>query len=317
MWVAFVLAILLGLVDSARAETIDEFAEMLRPSPATAAVHLEPAAEAEDLMRTLEIARGKSVFVRTGYDVKRVSVGNPELLDVVVLGTRELQFVAKATGSTNVLVWDTRGQPQASIDVQIGTPETYLERELQRILHNENLHVESARSTTILRGSVPSALALEQALMVARAFVAGDENAQVVNLLEVGGNQQIMLKVVIAEMSRTLRREFGMNFNALIDAGSGQISLAGLLGGLTSLEARWQGSWAGSPGRPASPTRSSSRTPSTWRPASPTTGPSRCSESSSTSSTSEASPRSSPSPCSWRAAASPQASSWAAKYPSR
>jgi Flp pilus assembly secretin CpaC len=264
LWVTFALAILLGLTHPARADTIDEFAEMLRPSPATAAVRLEPAGEAEDLMRTLEIERGKSVFVRTGYDVKRVSVGNPELLDVVVLAPRELQFVAKATGSTNVLIWDTRGQPQAAIDVQIGTPETYLERELQRILHNENLHVESARSTTILRGSVPSALALEQALMVARAFVAGDENAQVVNLLEVGGNQQ-----------------------------------------------RWRGFWAGSPRRKiaSSATRSSSRTPSTWRPASATSAPSISSGSSSTFWTSEASPRFSLSPRSWRAAASPRASS--------
>jgi pilus assembly protein CpaC len=233
LWVTFVLAILLAPAQPARADTIDESTQMLRPAPATAAVRLEPASEAEDLMRTLEIERGKSVFVRTGYDVKRVSVGDPKLLDVVVFAPRELQFVAKAMGSTNVLIWDTRGQPQASIDVQIGTPETYLERELRRILQNENLQIESAASATILRGSVPSALALEQALMVAHAFVGGDENAQVVNLLEVGGNQQVMLKVVIAEMSRTLKREFGMNFNALIDAGSGTIALSGLLGGLT------------------------------------------------------------------------------------
>ena len=142
--VTFVLVILLGLAQAGLAATIDEFAGMLKPSPATAAVHLEPVGEAEDLMRTLEIARGKSVFVRTGYDVKRVSVGNPDLLDVVVIGPRALQFVAKAAGSTNVLIWDTRGQPQASIDVQIGTPETYLERELQRIFQNENIQVESA-----------------------------------------------------------------------------------------------------------------------------------------------------------------------------
>lgn len=232
--VTFVLAILLGLAQSALADTIDELAGMLRPSPATAAVYLEPVDEAEDLMRTLEIERGKSVFVRTGYDVKRVSVGNPDILDVVVIAPRALQFVAKAAGSTNALIWDTRGKPQASIDVQIGTPQTYLERELQRILQNEDLQVESAGSATILRGSVPSALAVEQALMVARAFGGGEADAKVVNLLEVGGNQQVMLKVVIAEMSRTLRREFGMNFNALIDAGSGQISLAGLLGGLTA-----------------------------------------------------------------------------------
>lgn len=233
-----VLALLLGAVQTSSAESVEAGgAQLLQVSPTTGAIHLAVAGDAEDLMRTLELERGKSVFVRTDYDVKRVSVGDPELLDVVVFAPRELQFVAKGTGSTNVLIWDSRGRPQASIEVQIGTPQIYLQRELRRILSNEDLHVDGAHSATVLSGSVPSVVALEQTLAVAHAFVANDENAQVVNLLAVGGNQQVMLKVVIAEMSRTLTREFGTNFNALIDAGTGKIRLDGLLGGLTSPDA--------------------------------------------------------------------------------
>jgi pilus assembly protein CpaC len=232
---AIALALLLGGVQTSSANIVEaSVTQLLQASPKTGAIHLAAAGDAEDLMRTLELERGKSVFVRTDYDVKRVSVGDPELLDVVVFAPRELQFVAKGTGSTNVLIWDTRGRPQASIQVQIGTPQIYLQRELRRILSNDDLHVDGARSATVLSGSVPNVVALEQTLAVANAFVADDENAQVVNLLEVGGNQQVMLKVVIAEMSRTLTREFGTNFNALIDAGTGKIRIDGLLGGLTT-----------------------------------------------------------------------------------
>jgi pilus assembly protein CpaC len=60
----------------------------------------------------------------------------------------------------------------------------------------------------------------------------GEDTPQVVNLIEVGGNHQVMLKVVIAEMSRSLTREFGTNFAALISAGDGTIGIGSFVGGL-------------------------------------------------------------------------------------
>jgi pilus assembly protein CpaC len=59
---------------------------------------------------------------------------------------------------------------------------------------------------------------------------------KIVNLIEVGGNHQVMLKVVIAEMSRTSGREFGTNFAAMISAGSGSIGVDSLIGGLSTVE---------------------------------------------------------------------------------
>jgi pilus assembly protein CpaC len=234
LWATLVAAALVSGAQRAGAQEITSDTQVLRPSATTAAVFLEPAEAAGDMIRALEIARGKSVYVKTGYNVKRVSVGNPELLDVVVLSPRELQFVAKATGSTNVLIWDEKGSPQASIEVEVGTPESYLQRGLSSILGNPGIRVESAGSATVLKGTAPSALAVEQAVSVAKAFVGEDSDTEVVNLLQVAGNQQVLLKVVIAEVSRTITREMGVNFNALIDAGSGTIGLTGLLGGLTA-----------------------------------------------------------------------------------
>jgi pilus assembly protein CpaC len=225
-------ALVLGFADPALAVDAER-AVVLQPSRVTGEIQLAEAGEAEDLMRTLELERGQSIPVRTAYDVKRVSVGDPNVLDVVVLSPRELQFVAKAPGSTNVLIWDTRGRPQASIQTRVGTPQSYLQKELRELIGAPGIEVHNARSATVLTGTVPSPLAAEQAMAVATAFVSGDEDAKVVNLLEVGGNQQVMLTVVIAEMSKTLTRQFGTNFNAIIDTGSGQIALAGLLGGLT------------------------------------------------------------------------------------
>jgi pilus assembly protein CpaC len=91
----------------------------------------------------------------------------------------------------------------------------------------------------VLKGSVPTAIHMEQALSVARAVISedGKEAKKIVNLLQVRGHQQVMLEVVIAEMSKVVRREFGTNFNALFESGGKTFQIAGLLQGLTSPQA--------------------------------------------------------------------------------
>jgi pilus assembly protein CpaC len=136
-----------------------------------------------------------------------------------------------------VLFWDNKGRPQAVIEVHVGTPYTHIQRTIRRVLHNDSILVESAGNAVILSGSVPSDVVLDQALKLAHAMIAGvdDNEPQVVNLIEVGGNHQVMLKVVVAEMSRTMSREFGTNFAALISSGGGDISFSSFINGIASV----------------------------------------------------------------------------------
>src|SRR5262245_45255901 len=226
-----VLALALSLAAPAAATSTTQ---VLAAAPGDAVVHLDPAGGAIDVLRQLAMEHGKSMFIKSGYAVKRVSVGNPQILDVVVLNSTELQLVAKAVGTTNLLVWDGSGRLQAAIDVHVSSAQSQLQAELRRILEVEDITVESTGHATVLKGSVPSAVKLEQALEVSKAYLgAAESEGKIVNLLQVGGNQEVMLKVVVAEMSKTLSREFGMNFNALIQAGSGTINVASFLQGLS------------------------------------------------------------------------------------
>jgi len=194
---------------------------------------LPAATSAEDAMQQLDLERGKSLFVRTDYTVKRVSVGNPDVLDVVVLSTRELQFVAKKIGATNVVLWDPSGAPQAAIDVHVGTPHSQVESELQRVLGNPDIKVDSAGSSIVLKGTVATTVELEKALAVANGFFAESEG-HVINLLDVGGNHQVMLEVIVAEMSRRLGREFGTNFRVFIESDGKTFEFLNLLSGMSS-----------------------------------------------------------------------------------
>jgi len=190
----------------------------------------------EGRLHDLEIERGKSIAITTEYAVKRISVGAPGILDVVAIGNKDLQLVAKAVGITNVLFWDTQGRPQAVIEVHVGTPYTHIQRSIRRVMNNDSITVEGAGNAVILRGTVSSDVLLDQALKITEGMLgSGDEDARIVNLIAVGGNHQVMLNVVVAEMSRTLKREFGTNFAALIATGEGPVGLASSFGSMTGL----------------------------------------------------------------------------------
>ncbi|MBW2424143.1 MAG: type II and III secretion system protein family protein [Deltaproteobacteria bacterium] len=234
------LALLAPLAPStADAATGSQTPRTLAPSPDQGLIRLERPQGDEDVLLQLELETGKSVFIETAYRAKRVSVGNPDILDIVALGSNELQLVAKEVGTTNLLIWDTSGRPQAAIDIHVGAPHSRLGSELRRILGSDDIQVESAGNGVVLKGSVPTAIHMEQALSVARAVISedGKEAKKIVNLLQVRGHQQVMLEVVIAEMSKVVRREFGTNFNALFESGGKTFQIAGLLQGLTSPQA--------------------------------------------------------------------------------
>ncbi len=210
----------------------------LVPSPGTATIHLDAPRDDRDVLRELEVEVGKSVYITTSYSAKRVSVGNPDIVDVVILSPREFQLVASSVGATNVVIFDPKNVPMAAIDVHVGAAYSQIEAELRRVLSTEEIQLESAGDSVVIKGSLSSAMAVERALAVARAFFPPNEASRVVSLLEVGGHQQVMIEITIAEIKRTLRRALGTNFHSIIGDDGTVFEFFNLLGGLTSVTDR-------------------------------------------------------------------------------
>jgi pilus assembly protein CpaC len=137
-----------------------------------------------------------------------------------------------------VLVWDAENRVQAVIDVDVGTAHAHITRQLRQVLENEQVSLEGAGGSVLLRGNVPNASTLEKALTVTRAYLPAEERDRVVNLLEVGGGHQVMLEVIIAEMARSLTRNIGTNFHTVIGDDGTVFEFFNFLGNLTSIASR-------------------------------------------------------------------------------
>ncbi len=195
-------------------------------------------AAGDDLVRRLEVEQGKSLLLHPRYDVRRVSVGDPKVADVVVIGSRELQLVARDVGETNVVLWDGAGRPQAAIDLAVARPHAGIERELKRVSGNDDIRIERVGESIVLKGTVPNTASMDRALRVARAFFPEEEDSsKIINLLEVGGNHQVMIEVTIAEMSRRITKEMEANFAAIAESGNHQFQIFNFIDNLVSLDA--------------------------------------------------------------------------------
>ncbi len=73
--------------------------------------------------------------------------------------------------------------------------------------------MESVNDSLVLAGEVASAADADKVRRLAERFVAKPE--QVVNLLSITGQEQVMLKVRVVEMQRTIIKQLGFNMNAV------------------------------------------------------------------------------------------------------
>jgi pilus assembly protein CpaC len=194
-----------------------------------------PAGEAASLTVPLY----KSTTVRLGQPAKRVSVGNPGVADIVILRSNEVQVVGKALGGTNLVVWDRNGAVIATYDVEVVHDLATLKAKLHRLLPNESVQVHSAQENIVLSGEVKNMTQMQAAVALAESFIPecieaetlggeGDGKAvtvlpgagkgrdcdkgKVVNLMQVGGAQQVMLEIKVAEMARTVLKALDADF---------------------------------------------------------------------------------------------------------
>lgn len=169
---------------------------------------------------------GKSTLLRLPTPAARVSVGNPDIADVILLNPSEIYLLGKKVGTTNVILWNKAGQ-STLIDIVVGTDTAGLQGKLLQLLPGEkNIKVYTAADTVVLSGSVSDAIKVSRAVALAEAF----GGKKVVNMLSVSSVQQVMLEVKIAEINRTELDKLGLDLNWQ----NGRNFLTGIIGGGTA-----------------------------------------------------------------------------------
>jgi pilus assembly protein CpaC len=182
-------------------------------------------------VQRLDLGVGKSKVLDTPMPIKRASLASPEIADTVVLSPTQIYLTGKTVGVTSLTLWQDNGKMFAAFDVVVTPDLSRLKENLYRTLPDEQgIQVTANHDSITLAGTVSNTANLTRALGIAEAYAP----KKVTNLLQVGGVQQVMLEVRVAEMNRELIRHLGVNLGAVARDGFGVTALnqlTSLLGG--------------------------------------------------------------------------------------
>jgi pilus assembly protein CpaC len=182
--------------------------------------------------RRIDLSIGKSIIVDLPVDAKEVFVANPKIANAVVRSTRKIFLIGQENGATSMFVFDTAGRQIAALEVTVGRDLGSLRQTLRRSLPSSSIEVKPAGDSILLTGTVGSAADAQQAVDIANAFVGTSgglfsaSKGAVINSLTIKGKDQVMLRVTVVEVARSVLKQFGISTSgswSAVDFGSSAV----------------------------------------------------------------------------------------------
>lgn len=194
----------------------------------------------QDQARRIDLGIGGSIVLDLPSDAREIFIGNPAIANAVIRSPRKLYVIGTAEGQTNLYAMDDEGRTFVNYEVTIGRDFNVLRRTMKTALPGSQINVVVVGDTVVLSGIAASPLEAQQAVDIAEGFVKRSANTTgtVVNSLTVRGRDQVMLKVIVAEVQRNVVKQLGVSLdgkwqigNLALKAASG-FALPGLPGSI-------------------------------------------------------------------------------------
>lgn len=190
-----------------------------------------PPALAQSSIRTLvsgeeklEIEVNKGILVRLPMPASAVFVANPAIADIAVKSPTLVYVMGKKTGVTSLFAVDANDTVLADVNLVVNHNLSDIRSSISTLLPNTQLEAHSVPGGLLLTGLVNSAREAEEAQRIGNRFLA--ENEALINQILVVGPNQVNLRVRIAEVSRSVLKRLGFNFDLLGTVGNFAFGLA-------------------------------------------------------------------------------------------
>jgi pilus assembly protein CpaC len=174
--------------------------------------------------RFLALGIGKSVVIDLPRDIKDVLVADPKIANAVVRSAQRAYIIGAAVGQTNIVFFDSAGQQIAAYDIAVKRDLNGVRAALKATLPNSDIQIEGIGDGVMLSGSAASPIEAQQAGDLAARLVGGAD--KVVNSIAVRGRDQVMLKVTLAEVQRSIIKQMGIDLTANMTYGTAVVKFS-------------------------------------------------------------------------------------------
>ncbi len=208
---------------------------------------------------TVVVPLGKSTMINLREPVRERTVGNPQVVQAMLVSPQTLYLLGSDIGTTNMIVQGKSGSCSV-IDVVVGTDPAGLQQTLASLMPEETgVQIKAAGDALVLTGVVTDGAKAQRIVELARAYTqrpssalplpgakggagaapaaSGDKSERIINMLQIAAPQQVMLEVKVAEVSKTLIDQLGAQANLQGSIGSWSFGLLAnfLSGGMAAI----------------------------------------------------------------------------------
>ena len=218
--IAAVLGALLGLVPLA-----------LGNAQGAEVTHISISGKAFGGSKDVSMGMNKSVIIDLPADAQEVIVSQPAVANAIMRTKRRAVLQSVGSGDTNIFFLDAQGRTIVVLDVSVKGAVSNVAAALRdtyaKVLPGAKIEVESVAlvnaegnnvNRIVLSGHANTEDDVQKAVAIAGQFAGSPEN--VASVITVGGPQQVMLKVTVAEVNRQVAKTLGINLGASYSAGN-------------------------------------------------------------------------------------------------
>ena len=172
--------------------------------------------------RYISLGIGKSFVIDLPREIKDVLVADPKVANAVVRSTQRAYIIGAAVGQTNIVFFDAAGAQIAAYDIAVKRDLNGVRAALKQSLPNSDVAIEGIGDGVVLSGTAASPVEAQQAVDIAARLVGGQD--KVVNSIAVRGRDQVMLKVTLAEVQRSIIKQLGIDLSANLTYGTSVVN---------------------------------------------------------------------------------------------
>lgn len=158
----------------------------------------------------VELNEGK--LIRLDKPANSVFIANPNVADISVKSAQLVYLFGTRPGETTLFAVDEEDEVVANLKVVVNHNISRLTEALERLAPEAGITATSIDGAIVLSGSVENATISENARRLATRFIG--DNEEIINQLGVTAPNQINLRVRVAEVSRQVVNQFGINWDA-------------------------------------------------------------------------------------------------------
>ena len=179
--------------------------------------------------RSIILPYSKSTVIELPQDMMDVIVSNPDIVESVIHTSHRAVLIGKQPGQTNAYFYGHGGQELLSLDIRVERDISGLKSLIGQHAHAPTVDVQAINNNILLTGSVKNAAMANKIEKLAALWLdettTGGGEGEIVNLMSVEGKDQVLLKVRIVEMQRSVTKQLGINLNAIGQLGDSTVSL--------------------------------------------------------------------------------------------